>query len=79
MAKHSAGETYFLESLATSNTAHSAQFILSDMKRVIDKQLAKGFDVSGVTTDNTNTNKRVWKDLEEAYPWMFFQGWNFIY
>lgn len=74
MGKCSTGETYFLESVATGTTSHSAQYILTDLKRVIDKKIAKGIEVSGVTTDNTNTNKRVWKDLEEAYPWMFFQG-----
>ena len=49
-------------------------FIFEDIKRVIDALEERGIQIAGVVTDNTNTNKAVWRMLEDEYPDKFFYG-----
>lgn len=64
-------KTFFIESVATHDQSHSAQWIADDMARIIDSLAC---DVAGAVTDNTNANRAAWKILEEKYPGKFFHG-----
>jgi hypothetical protein len=55
----------FLEAVWTREQSHNADWIASDIIRVIEKF---GSSVCGVVTDNTATNKKAWKILKEKYP-----------
>ena len=74
MGRHSSGKTLFEEYVATGTTSHTAEFIYTDIKRVIDNKISMGIAVSGATIDNTSANKRAWSQLVETFPFMFFQG-----
>ena len=70
----SSGLTFFEESVPTGTVSHDGTFIATDIERVIRKAMEKGEKVSGCTTDNTATNKKAWRILQNIFPGMFFQG-----
>ncbi|KAG6596103.1 uncharacterized protein IUM83_18617 [Phytophthora cinnamomi] len=65
-------KTFFLESVYTGAVSHDAAFLASDIERVIHDY--SWLTVSAVVTDNTPTNKLVWKSLQPKYPRTFFHG-----
>ena len=73
MGRHSSGKTLFEEYVATGTTSHTAEFIYTDIKRVIDNKISMGIAVSGATIDNTSANKRAWSQLVKVFPFMLFQ------
>ena len=64
-------KSLFLEAVHTEEQAHDADWLASDLSRVID---SLGDTVVGAITDNTATNKKVWNELEPKYLTRFFQG-----
>ena len=63
--------TLFIESLATGDQSHSAQWIADDIARVL---LDSPAVTCGACTDNTSTNKSAWKLLAKRFPSKFFHG-----
>jgi hypothetical protein len=61
----------FLEAVHTEEQSHNADWLTADLVRVMD---SVGSNVVGAITDNTSTNKKVWKKLEQKYPNRFFHG-----
>jgi hypothetical protein len=61
----------FLEAVPTYNQGHTAEWIASNIERVINAVEA---EACGACTDNTSANKAAWKILEEKFPSMFFHG-----
>ena len=61
----------FLEAVNTGAQGHDANWLSKDLTRVID---SLHNNAVGAVTDNTATNKKVWKELEEKYPSLFFHG-----
>jgi hypothetical protein len=52
--------------------SHNAENLSNDIIRILDV-----YDcIAGVVTDNTSTNKKVWKILADRYPAKFFYGCN---
>jgi hypothetical protein len=68
----SPAKTVFLESVATGTQGHTAEWISSDIERIITK--FKDTTFAGAVTDNTSANKNAWKLLKDKYPTMFFHG-----
>jgi Protein of unknown function (DUF 659) len=66
-----ADTSLFLESKCTGEQGYTAAFVASDMSRVIKATLGK---VSGVTMENSTTNKSVWDLLKREHPDLYFQG-----
>jgi hypothetical protein len=64
--------TLFLESVSTGEQGHNADWIASDIERVIEKYPKTAF--AGAVTDNTSTNKNAWEKLSKKYPSAYFQG-----
>ncbi len=64
-------KTFFLEAVYTGQQSHNAEWIASDISRVIENLPCR---VAGATTDNASTNKAAWTILSKKYPLMFFQG-----
>lgn len=64
-------QSLFLEAVHTEEQSHDAEWIAADLVRVMD---SLGDNVIGAITDNTATNKKAWKALEENYPHRFFHG-----
>jgi hypothetical protein len=64
-------KSLFLEALHTEEQGHDADWIATDLSRVID---SLGDNVVGAVTDNTATNKKAWSELEKKYPTHFFHG-----
>jgi Protein of unknown function (DUF 659)/hAT family C-terminal dimerisation region len=62
----------FLESVSTGQQGHDHKFLAADIARVIRKH--EGTSFAGAVTDNTSTNKKAWKLLEEMFPSSYFQG-----
>ena len=62
----------FLESVSTGEQGHDADFLARDIIRVILKHNTTMF--AGAITDNTSTNKKMWKILKERFPSKFFHG-----
>lgn len=60
-----------MEAVNTGEQGHDANWLSKDLTRVIDKL---DNNVVGAVTDNTATNKKVWRGLEEKYPSLFFHG-----
>ena len=67
----SPNNSLFLEAVHTEEQSHDADWLTSDLIRVMDNL---GDNVVGAITDNTSTNKKVWTKLEEKYPDRFFHG-----
>ena len=67
----SATFTLFIESVATGEQSHSANWIADDISRVL---LAFPAVTCGACTDNTSTNKAAWKLLAKKFPSKFFHG-----
>jgi hypothetical protein len=61
----------FLEAVNTEEQGHGADWLSKDLIRVID---SLHNNVVGAVTDNTATNKKVWCELEQKYPSLFFHG-----
>ena len=61
----------FLEAVHTEEQSHDAEWLTKDLIWVMD---SLGQNVVGAITDNTSTNKKVWKELEQKYPDRFFHG-----
>ena len=61
----------FLEAVNTGAQGHDANWLSKDLTRVID---SLHNNAVGAVTDNTATNKKVWKELEEKYSSLFFHG-----
>ena len=61
----------FLEAVYTEEQGHNAEWIASDLARVMDNL---GDKVVGAITDNTAANKKAWDILEQKYPNRFFHG-----
>jgi len=59
----SPSKTVFLESVATGTHGHTAEWLSSDIKRIITK--LKDTTFAGAVTDNTSANKNVWKILKD--------------
>jgi len=57
----------FLESVATGEASHTAQYIADDISRVIGELKTHNVQICGVVTDNTNVNQAVWKILQAFY------------
>jgi hypothetical protein len=62
----------FLESVSTGQQGHDHKFIADDIARVIRRHEKTTF--AGAVTDNTSTNKKAWKLLQEMFPSCYFQG-----
>ena len=58
-------QTLFLESVATGEQSHTAEWISDDLICVMYSMPCK---VAGAVTDNTSANKKAWKILKEVYP-----------
>lgn len=67
----SSTKSLFLEAVHTEEQGHDADWIATDLSRVID---SLGDNVVGAVTDNTATNKKAWSELEKKYPTHFFHG-----
>ncbi len=65
-------KSLFLESVSTGEQGHTADWIASDIERVMRSNLKTSF--AGAVTDNTSANKNAWRQLKEAHPTCFFQG-----
>ncbi|KAH6574902.1 hypothetical protein BASA62_002267 [Batrachochytrium salamandrivorans] len=50
----------FLESIATEEQSHTAEFIADDLDRVIQSLTAREIKIAGAVTDNTATNRKAW-------------------
>lgn len=61
----------FLESVATEEQGHSAEWIANDIERVF--KTINGI-TCGACTDNTSANKSAWKILKKKFPTKFFYG-----
>lgn len=68
------GRQFFLESVATEEQGHTADYIAEDLSRVIDKLIEKGVKIAGAVTDNTAANRRAWRILKEKNPALYFHG-----
>lgn len=68
----SPSKTMFLESVATGTQGHSAEWIASDLDRVMQKYPDTSF--AGAVTDNTSANKAAWEIMKINHPSMFFHG-----
>lgn len=64
----------FVESIATEEQSHTAEFIADDLDRVIQSLTERGIKIAGAVTDNTATNKKAWIELQRRYPTMYFHG-----
>ncbi|KAH9273338.1 hypothetical protein BASA83_004337 [Batrachochytrium salamandrivorans] len=64
----------FLESIATEEQSHTAEFIADDLDRVIQSLTAREIKIAGAVTDNTATNRKAWTELQRRYPKMYFHG-----
>ena len=64
-------KSLFLEGVHTEEQGHDADWIATNLSRVID---SLGDNVVGAVTDNTTTNKKAWGELEKKYPTHFFHG-----
>ena len=62
----------FLEAVNAGEQVHDANWLSKDLTRVIDNLYN---NVVGAVTDNSLTNKKVWKEVEEKYPSLFFLHW----
>ena len=58
--------------MSTGEQSHKAEWIASDIERVMASYPATSF--AGVVTDNTSTNKNAWEQLSRAHPSAYFQG-----
>ncbi|CAB4039334.1 hypothetical protein DYB30_009596, partial [Paramuricea clavata] len=67
----SPNNSLFLEAVNTEEQGHDADWLSKDLIRVID---SLHNNVVGAVTDNTATNKKVWCELEQKYPSLFFHG-----
>jgi hypothetical protein len=70
-----AGNAFFLESVSTGSTRHTAEWLAKDTVRVIEAHPEVHF--AGAVTDNAGANRAAWRLLEEKYPHKFFYG-NFV-
>ena len=61
-------KSLFLEAVHTEEQAHDADWLSSDLSRVID---SLGDTVVGAITDNTATNRKVWNELKPKYSKLF--------
>jgi len=68
----SPSKTAFLESIATGTQGHSAEWIASDLDRVMQKYPHTSF--AGAVTDNTSANKAAWELMKAKHPSKFFHG-----
>jgi hypothetical protein len=59
-----------LESVSTGEQGHDVDLLARDIIRVILKYNTTVF--AGAITDNTSTNKKMWKILKERFPSKFF-------
>ena len=64
-------KSLFLEAVHTEEQSHDADWLSTDLSRVID---SLGDNVVGAVTDNTAANKKAWSELEKKYPTHFFHG-----
>ena len=69
--KISPSRSLFLEAVHTEQQSHDADWLTADLVRVME---SIGNNIAGAITDNTATNKKVWKELERKYPNRFFHG-----
>jgi hypothetical protein len=65
-------KTIFLESVPTWEQSHSAEWIATDIERVIKSHPDSRF--CGAVTDNTSANRSAWMKLKLIFPNLFFQG-----
>lgn len=63
--------TLFLKTVNTGTSGHTAPYLRDDLLRVAAKLPC---DWVGAVTDNTATNKLMWKQLERQFPTKFFNG-----
>lgn len=68
----SGADAFFLESAYIGSQSHDAEFLCGDVVRVLIKYKEIAF--CSVVTDNTCTNKLMWKELQVKYPKLFFHG-----
>ncbi|KAI2498263.1 transposase [Fragilaria crotonensis] len=68
----SPSSTLFLESVSTGEQSHNAEWIASDIQRVMASYPTTTF--AGAVTDNTSTNKNAWELLLIKHPSAYFQG-----
>lgn len=64
--------TFFIESSEIDGASHNAEYITSEITKIIEKISVN--NICGVVTDNTNTNKAVWSMLKQKFPRIFFYG-----
>lgn len=64
--------TMFLESVSTGQQGHNANWIATDITRVIRAYPLVRF--AGAVTDNTMANKSAWAKLSLEFPMCYFQG-----
>ncbi|KAG3072662.1 hypothetical protein PI124_g21217 [Phytophthora idaei] len=63
-------KTHFLESVHTGCQSHDAEFLVQDIKRVVNKY--NFLQVGAVVTGKTETNKAGWAQLQPDFPRGFF-------
>jgi hypothetical protein len=63
-------KSIFLESVPTAEQGHSADWIASDIERVMENLPNTNF--CGAVTDNTSANRSAWAKLKTRFPNMFF-------
>ena len=55
----------FLEFVSTRQQGHEHQFLARDISHIICQYIGTSTTFAGIVTDNTSTNKKVWKLLQE--------------
>ena len=58
----------FLEFVSTRQQGHEHQFLARDISHIICQYIGTSTTFAGIVTDNTSTNKKVWKLLQEEFP-----------
>jgi Protein of unknown function (DUF 659) len=62
----------FLESVSTGQQSHNAEWIASNIERIVASYPKRTF--AGAVTDNTSANKNAWVQLAQKHPSAYFQG-----
>ena len=68
----SPSSTLFLESVSTGEQNHDANWIASDIQRLMARYSKTTF--AGAVTDNSSANKNAWEQLSRKHPSAYFQG-----
>ncbi|OWY98602.1 Transposase, partial [Phytophthora megakarya] len=64
--------TVFLETVYTGSTSPDAVVLVGDLSRILAK--LPFLTVAAVVTDNTATNRLVWRKMQREHPKIFFHG-----